>query len=98
MKETISEVNSSLEDFSLHRAAQAIYDFTWHEFADTYVEESKKQLDDEAVQQNTKRLLLHVLANTLKLLHPFMPFITEEIWSKMPIRDKKMLMIEQWPR
>lgn len=99
LKKTATE---HLENYRLHEAAQEIYQFTWHEFADVYLEASKKQLQDEKLSENTKKLLLHVLINILKLLHPFMPFITEELWSKLYeaklLGQDPMLMVSKWPK
>jgi len=94
LEKTIKSVNKDLESFKFGKAAHTLYDFFWHDFCDVYIETSKKQ-DDE----KTKRILLYVLSNSLKLLHPFIPFITEEIYQKLPIKDKKKsLMIEKWPK
>ncbi|MCL5436227.1 MAG: valine--tRNA ligase [Patescibacteria group bacterium] len=97
----IKSVTDHLKNYRLHEAAQEIYQFTWHEFADVYLEASKKQLQDEKLSENTKKLLLHVLVNIIKLLHPFMPFITEEIWSKLHAQklldDDPLLMVSKWP-
>ncbi|MCL5667093.1 MAG: valine--tRNA ligase [Patescibacteria group bacterium] len=91
-----------LENFRLHEAAQEIYQFVWHEFADIYIEASKKQLADENLKESTQKLLLHVLINSIKLLHPFMPFITEELWSIMHeaklLGNDPMLMVSKWPQ
>ncbi len=85
-----------LENFRLHEAAQEIYHFVWHEFADVYIEASKKQLQDEKLKQSTLSTLYFTLLTVLKLLHPFMPFVTEEIWSKL--NQKELLMIAKWPQ
>lgn len=91
-------ITTDLDNFKFGQAASALYDFFWHEFCDVYIETAKKQLIDEKTKNNTRKILLYVLATSLKLLHPFMPFITEEIWSKLPIAGKKMLMVERWPK
>lgn len=97
----IKSVTKNLENFQLHEAAQEIYQFTWHEFADIYIEASKKQMQDAKLAENTKKLLLHILINAIKLLHPFMPFVTEEIWSKLYeeklLGKDPMLMVSKWP-
>ncbi|MEK7589491.1 MAG: valine--tRNA ligase [Patescibacteria group bacterium] len=90
-------VSRNIEQFQLHEAAQAIYQFIWHDFADVYLEASKPQLKNEN-KENTEQILLHTLCTTLKLLHPFMPFVTEEIYAQLPITDKKLLLVEEWPR
>ena len=87
-------VNKNLESFRFGQAAHALYDFFWHDFCDIYIEKSKKQNDEK-----TKKILLYLLLNSLKLLHPFLPFITEEIYQKLPLKDKKKcLMVETWPQ
>jgi len=88
------EVTKHLDVFEFHEAAQSIYHFTWHHFADLYIEASKKQLADDALKENTKKLLSGTLVATLKLLHPFMPFVTETIYQKL--QAEKLLMIESW--
>ncbi|MFH1575668.1 MAG: valine--tRNA ligase [Candidatus Nealsonbacteria bacterium] len=90
---TVKSVNKNLENFEFGQATHALYDFFWHDFCDIYIEETKKQNDDES-----KKILLYVLATSLKLLHPIIPFITEEIWQKLPIQNKKPLIIEDWPK
>ena len=94
LKETIKSVDKDLENFKFGKTAHTLYDFFWHDFCDVYIEVSKKQDD-----KKTKEILLYVLLNSLKLLHPFIPFITEEIYQKLSIKDKKKsLMIEKWPK
>lgn len=99
---TIKAVTEHLEAFRLHEAAQEIYQFTWHEFADVYIEASKPQILDEATKANTQKILIHVLIHILKLLHPFMPFITEYIWQILADRNlrmnKDLLIVSKWPR
>jgi valyl-tRNA synthetase len=95
-------VDKNLEKFNFGKVAQALYDFFWHEFCDKYLEESKIQIKNaksKAEIENTKKVLLYVLASSLKLLHPFIPFVTEEIYQGLPLANKKKsLMIEAWPR
>ena len=98
LQKTIKEVDKNIEKFQFGQALQALYDFFWHEFCDVYLEASKAQLTDPKRKEQTRRILLHVLANSLKLLHPFTPFITEEIYSHLPIKDKTMLIVENWPK
>jgi len=94
----VKDITNNLENFRLHEAAQTIYDFTWHEFADVYIEASKKQLADETLKDFTGDILYFVLATVLKFLHPFMPFVTEAIWREMHGTEKeKLLMIQKWP-
>ncbi|MFZ3020290.1 MAG: valine--tRNA ligase [Minisyncoccia bacterium] len=94
----VSDVTEDMIFFRLHLASEKLYNFTWHEFADVFIEESKKHLssDDEKVRNSAKWMLGHTLETLLKLLHPFMPYVTEEIWSMMPNRDSQ-LIISKWP-
>jgi len=93
LDKTVKSVDKDLERFQFGKAARILYDFFWHDFCDEYIEVSKKQNDEK-----TKKILLHCLLSSLKLLHPFVPFITEEIYQKLPLKNKKMLIIESWPR
>ena len=96
---TITEVTSDLENFRFYMAGEKLYHYFWHNFADIIIEQSKAKLSssDEKIKNSIRWTLLQILKTNIKLLHPFMPFITEEIWSKIPTTDKKMLMIETWP-
>jgi valyl-tRNA synthetase len=93
LKELVRETEKNIDDYKFGQASHLIYDFIWHDLADKYIEETKDKNDDK-----TKETLAYLLVTSLKLLHPFMPFVTEEIWSKLPAWDgKKLLMIEKWP-
>ena len=95
LNKTIKSVNKDLESFRFGQASQKLYRFFWHDFCDLYIEKSKFQKD----KKNTQKVLLYVLSTSLKLLHPFIPFITEEIYQKLPLKNKKKcLMIENWPK
>jgi len=97
-KELVKDVSNDLESYRFYLAAEKIYHYFWHEFADVIIEESKVRLKDTDQKASTNYLLQVLLQNLLKLLHPFMPFITEEIWGMMPeIKNKKLLMVENWP-
>jgi len=99
LTKTTKSVNKDLESFRFGSAAHTLYDFFWHDFCDIYIEESKKQLVPLDKKKQTQKILLYVLLTSLKLLHPFLPFITEEIYQKLPIKNKKKcLMIEEWPK
>ncbi|MEA3292939.1 MAG: valine--tRNA ligase [Patescibacteria group bacterium] len=89
---TTKSVNKDLENFLFGKAAHTLYDFFWHNFCDVYIEESKKQN-----KETTEKILLYVLLTSLKLLHPFIPFITEEIYQKLPLKKEKSIIIENWP-
>ena len=92
------EVGETLEKYELGIAAGKIYDFVWDTYCDWYIELTKPRLngEDEAAKESAQRVLLFVLVETLKLLHPFMPFITEEIWQALP-HEGEALMIEAYP-
>jgi len=83
LNQVIGETRNALDNYRFDHAAQAIYDFTWNEFCDWYIELSKVSLqsDDEAIQRGARHTLLTVLETVLRLTHPIMPFITEEIWQ-----------------
>ena len=93
----VKEVTDNLEKFELGIAVQKLYDFIWDVFCDWYIEISKIRLQAGGEAAATaKDVLVYVLSNTLKLLHPFMPFITEEIWQSLP-HDGESIMISSWP-
>jgi valyl-tRNA synthetase len=99
LSELIKSTNQDMEKFAFGRAIEKIYHFFWHEFCDIYIEKSKKQiLEGKNKKENTEKILFYVLLNSLKLLHPFIPFITEEIYQLLPIKEKKSLIIESWPK
>jgi valyl-tRNA synthetase len=102
LEATIKKTTTDLDTYQLHEAAQEIYQFTWHELADVYIEASKPQLQNPKLKENTQKLLLHNLISVLKLLHPFMPFITEEIWGKLKeqnlLSHADLLMVNEWPK
>ncbi len=91
----IRAVTDNLEKFELGIAVQKLYDFIWDSYCDWYIELCKSRLQgDDAT--NAKRVLVYVMSNMLQLLHPFMPFITEEIWQSLP-HDGETLMCTDWP-
>jgi valyl-tRNA synthetase len=83
------DITEDMENFRFYLASEKIYHYVWHRFADEIIEESKKN-------EEIKSSLPYILENSLKLLHPFMPFVTEEIWSMLPNR-KNLLIVESWP-
>ena len=93
------EVNENLEKFELGIALSKIYDFIWNSYCDWYIELCKARLQSEGeTAQNARQVLIYVLDKILKLLHPFMPFITEEIWQTIPHdTEGKTVMLEQYP-
>ena len=94
-----SEITDALEKSELGLAAQKLYDFIWDVFCDWYIEICKSRLngEDEIAADNARRVLVYVFGNTLKLLHPLMPFITEEIWQSLPHEAVESIMISSWP-
>jgi len=101
LEKTIRDVTKGIEEYDYNLASKAIFEFFWNEFCDWYIESIKPFLYQdypESVQQNTRNVLLHTLDVSLRLLHPFMPFITEEIWQMLPgQKDRDFLMIAAWP-
>ena len=95
----VKGITEHMDNYRLYLAADEIYHYVWHTFADKIVEESKAKLasEDPAVKASTQRMLTEMLTTSLKLLHPFMPFVTEEIYSKLPVSKKNLLMVEEWP-
>ena len=94
----IAEVTENLEKYELGVAVQKIYDFIWDTYCDWYIEMTKARLfaDDAERKQTAVAVLVYVLDQTLRLLHPFMPFITEEIWQAIP-HEGEALIIASWP-
>jgi valyl-tRNA synthetase len=97
LNNTTQEVNQALEDFKFNDAALTVYKFIWNEYCDWYIELVKSRLTVEGPEKKVaQNVLLHVLEASLKLLHPFMPFITEEIWQKLP-KTGDSIMVSTFP-
>ena len=98
LERIMKEVTDNLDHFELGLAAQKIYDFIWTEFCDWYIELAKYRLysDDPCKKATVGSVLVHVLGTSLRLLHPFMPFITEEIYTKLPGAGET-IMLSDWP-
>ena len=105
-KKTLKELNKlckditkQIDDFKFYTAAENLYHYFWHTFCDKIIEESKPRLSGEnkADRRAAQYLLLDILKTNLKLFHPFMPHITEEIWSHIHLPGKSLLIIEKWP-
>jgi valyl-tRNA synthetase len=97
-QEAGKEVTENLEEFRFSNSAESIYHYLWHTFADKVLEESKSVLDNEESKKTRQAVLRKVLLDSLKVLHPFMPYVTEEIYQRFPFSNKKeTLMIEEWP-
>ena len=96
----IANVTQNIEKFRLDLAADELYHYTWDRFAAEILEESKPIVkgDDAALRQSRAATLYEILTMILRALHPFMPFVTEAIWQKLPQKDAEVLMIARWPR
>jgi valyl-tRNA synthetase len=97
----VEAINHDMENDRFDLAAEKIYHFVWDHFASQVIEESKPLLaTGDAVRASRQRMLHHYLITSLKLLHPFMPFVTETIWQELPqtMRDSDVLMVATWPK
>ncbi len=93
----VKEISDNMDKFELGLAVQKVYDFIWDVYCDWYIELTKPRLNTEGeTADNARQVLVYVLSNTLKLLHPFMPFITEEIWQALP-HEGESIMISKFP-
>ena len=106
LEATVKDITADLDNYRFYLASEKIYHYIWHTFADIIIEESKTALkgEDETAKKSSQYTLYQILTTGLKLLHPFMPFVTEEIWDSLPAstpggpqKNKKLLMIEAWP-
>ena len=99
-EETVKKMNVVLEEYRLNEASSLIYEFFWHEFCDWYIEISKVKLycEDEESRSHAAAMLVQILEGCMRLLHPIMPFITEEIWQLLSVRKEiKSVMISEYP-
>ncbi len=98
-RETLKDISSDMDNFRYYLAAEKLYHYAWHTFADIILEQSKDILlsGQEHDKDSRKNLLLNILSEVIISLHPFMPFVTEEIWSSLPRSDQNMLIVESWP-
>lgn len=96
--EEITQATKEIEEYRTHIAAERLYQYTWATLADKIIEESKPLLKGDNPQERTSRahFLIETLAIIVKALHPFMPFVTEELWSMLP-QKKTLLIVEKWP-
>jgi len=97
----IADVTKDMDAYRFYLGAEKIYAYIWHTFADVIIEESKEILAGDApadagTRESRRQLLMHILRESLKLLHPFMPFVTEELWGII-MTDEQMLMVQSWP-
>jgi valyl-tRNA synthetase len=94
----VRQANQLLAEYKFGELADTLYEFSWNGFCDWYVEYAKKQLQDPESRANTQRILLHVLDGILRLLHPIMPYLTEEIFQKLPHRKERSIMVAPFPQ
>ncbi|MDD5774030.1 MAG: valine--tRNA ligase [bacterium] len=101
LQHTIAKVTDALSEYKFNEAAQTIYEFIWHEYCDWYLELAKDRLlnGDEKQKLTVQYVLVSTLEVSMRLLHPFMPFISEEIWQNLPyfLERKESIMISEWP-
>ncbi|MFA4975089.1 MAG: valine--tRNA ligase [Candidatus Paceibacterota bacterium] len=98
LQNLITEITKEMDEYKFYIVAEKLYHYFWHTFADIIIERSKKKILENKNTISARVLLLSQLTTLLKALHPFIPFITEEIWSMMPLqKDKKLLLVEKWP-
>ncbi|MES2215851.1 MAG: valine--tRNA ligase [Patescibacteria group bacterium] len=102
LDEAITDITSDMNNYRYYLAAEKLYHYFWHTFADKIIEESKGAVNgtDADARVSAQWTLLHILTTSIKALHPFMPYITEEIWAELPNsenNEKRLLMIEKWP-
>ena len=94
-------VNSNIKEYRIGETAHALYDFFWNSYCDWYVEIAKIQLRDESLKLNTQRVLRYVLDMSLRMLHPIMPHITEEVWQLIPKADScttSAIIVSEFPQ
>lgn len=99
LDDLITDVTKDMDAYRYYMASEKLYHYVWHTFADKIIEDSKEKLksEDATVVKSTQYTLVHLLKTSLKLLHPFMPFVTEEIWSNIKSEDENLLMVTKWP-
>ncbi len=98
LKSLIGQITKEMDDYKFYLVAEKLYHYFWHTFADIIIERSKKKIAENKNADSARALLLAHLSILLKALHPFMPFVTEEIWQIINSRQKSgLLMVEKWP-
>lgn len=97
----LAEVTTKLDELKFSQAGEIIYDYFWHTFCDKYIELAKTQLEDKKQQENTKKILIKILSESLIVLHPFTPFVTEAVWQNLTDIYSKLpdsVMLAKWPK
>ena len=99
--EVIKNTTKYLNEYKISLAGELLYDYFWHTFCDIYIEQSKAQLEDDKTKDNTKKILIKILSESLTLLHPFIPFVTEAVWQELkniyPSLPESAI-ISKWPK
>jgi valyl-tRNA synthetase len=101
LQKTIADATTSLENFRVNDAVQAAYHYFWHEFCDWYLELIKPRISGEASSAEKSTALsiaVHVLKTCMNLMHPYIPFISEEIWRRLKTKDEESLVVAPWPQ
>ncbi len=100
LNELIEDITKDMDEYRFYLAAEKLYHYVWHTFADKIIEGSKEKLKSENIEivRSTQYTLVYLLKTSLKLLHPFMPFVTEEIWSHIKNDEEKLLLVTRWPK
>ncbi|MEI8339536.1 MAG: valine--tRNA ligase [bacterium] len=96
----IVDITKDMDEYRFYMASDKIYNYFWHDFADIIIERSKTTIfgQDDKAKKSVQYMTWTILTTLLKVIHPFMPFVTEEIWSLLPLTNRKLLMIEEWPK
>jgi valyl-tRNA synthetase len=97
LQKTVKKVREKLDEYEFDQSAMSAYHFFWDKFCDWYLEVSKIYLKDKKLRKQTQEILLHVLKTSLKLLHPFIPFVTEEIWQYLPEKETEHIIVAKYP-
>lgn len=94
----LTEITGEMNEYKFYLVAEKLYHYSWHTFADVIIERSKAKITENRNADSAQRILVEILPKLLRALHPFMPFVTEELWSLIPEGQKgRMLMVETWP-
>lgn len=93
----MKEITKEMEEYKFYLVADKLYHYIWHTFADVVIERSKNKIAENRNADSAQWVLVLALPTLLKALHPFMPFLTEELWSMLPVGEKNPLMVEKWP-
>jgi valyl-tRNA synthetase len=95
-QEKKSEISEDIDNFKLHLASEKLYDYFWKSYCDKIIEEKKINILENKNKESAQKLLLILLRENIKTLHPFMPFLTEELWKYLKLENEGMLMVQKW--